>query len=139
DENGNRLFQNTESNGRFHSDWLTMMYPRLKLARSLLRDDGVIFISIDDNEIHNLKLVCDEIFGNKNALPTVIRRAKIGGGSDNKQFAKEADYIISYAKNIDKLNKFFTPHQEDDLKRYSQIDDKGRFFWDTYSRSGLLI
>ncbi len=139
DENGNRLFQNTESNGRFHSDWLTMMYPRLKLARSLLRDDGVIFISIDDNEIHNLKLVCDEIFGNKNALPTVIRRAKIGGGSDNKQFAKEADYIISYAKNTDKLNKFFTPHQEDDLKRYSQVDDKGRFFWDTYSRSGLLI
>jgi adenine-specific DNA-methyltransferase len=68
DEYGNKLFQNTEYNGRYHSDWLTMMYPRLKLARNLLSEDGVIFISIDDNEVHNLRKICDEIFGERNFL-----------------------------------------------------------------------
>ena len=66
DAEGNRLISNTDSNGRFHSDWLSMLYPRLKLARNLLRDDGVIFISIDENEVHNLRKICDEIFGYEN-------------------------------------------------------------------------
>lgn len=139
DGDGKKFSTNTANEGRFHTKWLNMMYPRLYLARNLLRDDGVIFISIDDNEVSNLRKMCDEIFGEENALPVIIRRSKIGGGSDNKQFAKEADYIISYAKDVIQLNKFFVPHTDDDLKRYSQLDEKGRFFWDTYSRSGLLI
>ena len=68
DEEGNRLFQNTESNGRFHTDWLNMLYPRLKCARDILSDDGIIFITIDDNEISNCKKICDELFGEENAV-----------------------------------------------------------------------
>lgn len=137
DESGNRLTANPESNGRFHSDWLSMMYPRLKLARNLLRDDGVIFISIDDNEQANLKRLCDEVFGEDNFVTNVIRRSKIGGGSDNKQFALEADFIVCYAKSKNSLNIFYAQRNENDLKRYRENDEKGRFFWDTYSRSGL--
>ncbi len=82
DESGNRLTANPESNGRFHSDWLSMMYPRLKLARNLLRDDGVIFISIDDNEQANLKRLCDEVFGEQNFVANIVWQSKSGGGHD---------------------------------------------------------
>ena len=133
------LFHNTESNGRFHSDWCSMIYPRLQIAKDLLAEDGVIFISIDDNEIDNLRKICNEIFGEENALPFLIRRAKIGGGSDNKQIAKEADFVVVYVKNIYSIHPFSVAHTEKDLKRYSQEDENGRYFWDTYSRSGLLI
>ncbi len=81
DESGNRLTANTESNGRFHSDWLCMMYPRLKLARNLLRDDGVIFISIDDNEQANLKRLCDEVFGEENYVNTISVNSKVSAGA----------------------------------------------------------
>lgn len=100
DGDGNRLFQNTESNGRFHSDWLSMMYPRLKLARNLLREDGVIFISIDDNEVHNLRKICDDVFGQRNYIETIVWLNKEGGGgSDSKYFRRKHEYIIVYAKN----------------------------------------
>ncbi len=100
DDNGNRLFQNTESNGRFHSDWLSMMYPRLKLARNLLREDGVIFISIDDCEVHNIRKICDDIFGQNNFIETIVWLNKEGGGgSDSKYFRRKHEYIIVYAKN----------------------------------------
>lgn len=129
--------KNGKDNGHYHSNWLNMMLPRLHLAKTLLRDDGVIFISIDDNEQAQLKLLCDEVFGAENFVSNVIRRSKIGGGSDNKHFAQEADYLLVYAKNYELLNVFYAAHSSEDLKRYKERDEVGYFFWDTYSRSGL--
>ncbi|MBN2983010.1 site-specific DNA-methyltransferase [Cohnella algarum] len=99
DEDGNRLVQNTESNGRFHSDWLTMLYSRLKVARNLLREDGVIFISIDDNEMHNLRKLCDEIFGSGNFIATVVWEKIHTRKNSAKYFSESHDYILCYAKN----------------------------------------
>ena len=98
DDEGNRLFQNNDSNGRFHTDWLNMIYPRLKLARDLLTDDGVIFISIDDNEIHNLRKICDEVFGADNFVGCLIWR----GGKRNaaKVISTSHEYMMTYAKNL---------------------------------------
>lgn len=101
DDNGNRLVQNKETNGRFHTDWLNMMYPRLKLARDLLTDDGVIFISIDDHEVHNLIKICDEIFGEELHLITVIQ-SKGNAQNDSENFQHNHDYIIVYAKQQSK-------------------------------------
>jgi len=98
DENGNRLFQNTESNGRFHSDWLTMMYSRLKIARNLLNEEGVIFISIDDNEIANLRKVCDEVFGPSNFITTFMWKRKKELSSDSKNVSIQGEYILAYSK-----------------------------------------
>ncbi len=100
DEQGNRLFQNTESNGRFHTDWLNMIYPRLKVARDLLTDDGVIFISIDDTENVNLRKVCNEIYGSKNFITQFTRKGS-GGRQDSKYFAIVHEYLLCYAKNSD--------------------------------------
>lgn len=102
DEDGNRLVQNTESNGRFHTDWLNMIYPRLKVAEDLLSDDGVIFISIDDNEQANLKKVCDEVFGESNFVGELIHQRAKGGGQA-KYVVKGHDYILVYGKNIKDL------------------------------------
>lgn len=132
-----RVLDFTAKKSNSHSAWLTFMYPRLYVAHELLKDDGVIFISIDDNEQAQLKLLCDEVFGEENFVSKVIRRAKIGGGSDNKQFATEADYLFVYAKSKEKVNTFYLSHTDKDLKRYKEIDEIGKFFWDTYSRSGL--
>lgn len=132
-----RVLEFTAKKSNSHSAWLTFMYPRLYVARELLRDDGVIFISIDDNEQAQLKILCDEVFGEERFVSNVIRRAKVGGGSDNKQFATEADYLLVYAKNKNELATFYTPHTEKDLKRYSEQDEISKFFWDTYSRAGL--
>ena len=101
DGDGNRLVQNTESNGRFHTDWLNMIYPRLKIARDFLSDDGVIFVSIDDNEQENLKKCCDEIFGNRNFIANLIWKSKSGGANDSKYFAVDHEYLLVYAKNAD--------------------------------------
>lgn len=108
DEEGNRMVdpmvQNTESNGRFHTDWLNMIYPRLKVAKDLLSDDGVIFISIDDNEVENLKKVCDELFGEQNFVADLIWANKEGGGSsDSKLFRIKNEHILCFAKNIEKI------------------------------------
>lgn len=100
DEEGNRLIANTESNGRFHSDWLSMMYSRLKLARNLLTDDGVIFISCDDNEQANLKRLCDEIFGEQNFISTLIW--SLGTGTQAGHFVRAHEYILTYF--LDKNN-----------------------------------
>ncbi|WP_347707501.1 site-specific DNA-methyltransferase [Clostridium sp. cel8] len=106
DEYGNKLFQNTEYNGRYHSDWLTMMYPRLKLARNLLSEDGVIFISIDDNEVHNLRKICDEIFGERNfiAIMTWVKKKK--GSHLSKTIRNMTEYILIYGKNFNKVELF---------------------------------
>lgn len=104
DEEGNRLEKNLESNGRFHTDWLNMIYPRLKLARNLLSDDGVIFISIDDNEQANLKKACDEVFGEGNFIVDLKWANKEGGGSsDSKHFRIKDEHILVFSKMIEKL------------------------------------
>ncbi|WP_423749833.1 site-specific DNA-methyltransferase [Helicobacter pylori] len=131
-----KFFKNTQGSGT-HSGWLSFMLPRLKLARDLLKEDGVIFISIDDNECANLKILCDEIFGEGNFLGDFIKQSKVGGGSDSKFIVKEHEYCLVYAKNINLTNEMFLKHNDDYLKRYKEIDDKGRFFWDTFSRRGL--
>mgnify|MGYP000704237292 FL=1 len=104
DEEGNRLVANTESNGRFHTDWLNMMYPRLKLAKDLLSDDGVIFISIDDNEVDNLKKICDEIFGESNILANLVW--DLGTGTSAGHFTRAHEYILAYSRNKYKLSNF---------------------------------
>ena len=99
DEEGNRLFKNTDSNGRFHSDWCSMIYPRLMLARNLLSDDGVIFISIDDNEQENLKKICDEVFGEYNFICNFIWKSKLGKVGTTSTIAAVHEHILCYAKN----------------------------------------
>jgi adenine-specific DNA-methyltransferase len=99
DEQGNRLVKNLDSNGRFHTDWLNMMYPRLRVARDLLTEDGVIFISIDDNEVENLKKICNEVFGAINSVSMFPRVTKKGGKSSDVT-AKNHDYVLMYAKNV---------------------------------------
>lgn len=126
DEEGNRLVTNTESNGRFHSDWLSMMYSRLKLARNLLTEDGVVFISIDDNELINLYKICSEIFGEKNILNIFTRVTK--KSSNNGQFfSPSTDYVITCAKKIDKLEKFSVPLTKEQLNSYNKEDEKGKY------------
>ena len=137
DEEHISLTTNSESSGRYHTDWLNMMYPRLKLSRGLLSDDGVIFISIDDNEIDNLKKLCNEIFGDSNFIATYIKKSKIGGGSDSKFIVKEHEYCLVYCKNINIATEMFVEHEEEYLKRYKEEDEFGKFFWDTFARPGL--
>lgn len=103
DEEGNRLVQNTESNGRFHTDWLNMMYPRLKLAKDLLSDDGVIFISIDDNEVDNLSMICNEIFGGNGFVAKFIWEKKKKPSFLNVNIGIKTEYVLAYAKNRSKL------------------------------------
>ena len=99
DGQGNRLVANTESNGRFHTDWLNMMYPRLKVARDLLSDDGVIFISIDDNEVENLRRICNEVFGENNFIANLIWQKKFSRANDARYFSTMHDHILCVAKN----------------------------------------
>ena len=134
DEDGDRLFKNTDTNGRFHSDWCSMIYSRLHLAKNLLTDDGVIFISIDDSEVKNLKNICDEVFGAANFVAQLIWQNKKGGGNDSTHIAIEHEYILTYAKNIALLGEFYESYSDDYIKRYKEEDNIGRFFWDTFKR-----
>lgn len=141
DEDGNRMVQNLESNGRFHSDWLSMMYPRLKLARDLLTDDGVIFISIDDNEQENLKKVCNEIFGESNFISQLIWRKKTGA-SDAVGFSVISEYILVYVKNISYVQTTFTKDlNAHDVNRYKLSDEyeerRGKYYIDNLDRGGI--
>ena len=99
DEVGQHLVANTEANGRFHSDWLSMIYPRLKLARNLLQEDGVIFVSIDENEVANLRKVCDEIFGDENFVGTISWKSKYGPGAKTRTFIEVHEYILCYSRS----------------------------------------
>jgi adenine-specific DNA-methyltransferase len=99
DSEGHKISSNTEASGRFHTDWLNMLYPRLKLARNLLRDDGVIFISIDDNEIDNLIRICSEIFGEENFCGVFIWEKKKKPSFLNANMGSVTDYIVCFAKN----------------------------------------
>ena len=135
DEEGNRLVTNTESNGRFHSDWLTMMYSRLKLARNLLKDDGVIFISINDKEEYNLRKMCNEIFGESNFVTNIhvelsatqgmkVKAAKSGN------IVKNGEYITIYSKNGNKsiATNVLYDHRPDFDSHYSKIIDNGKLY-----------
>ena len=128
DEEGNRLIANTESNGRFHSDWLSMIYPRLKLARNLLRDDGVIFISIDDGEVHNLRKVCDEILGEQNFLANIVWQKKYAATNDAKGFSNLHDHIIVYQKSI-LFDRLLLPRTDEQNKPYKNDEVDGRGLW----------
>ena len=128
DELGNRLVQNTESNGRFHTDWLNMLYPRLKVARDLLAEDGVIYISIDDNEVYNLKKICDEVFGSSNFIANIIWEKADSPRNDAKTFSVRHDYILLYAKSYHdgimlkkKLNAV--------AEHYDKIDESGNKYY----------
>jgi len=127
-DQGNRLFRNTESNGRFHSDWCSMMYPRLVLARNLLRDDGVIFISIDDNECHNLRKICDEVFGESNFFADVSWQKNYASSNDAKKFSNVLDRILIYQKGpMFKRNLLPRSEKQDALYRYDSNDGLGRW------------
>ncbi len=137
DEQGNRLVQNTESNGRFHTDWLNMLYPRLRIARDLLTDDGVIFISIDDNEQENLKKICDEIFGNRNYINQFVWVSNITGRQiAGYGAAKTWESILAYGKNVDHASslsvniQFAKNNMPDSYKGFKKdirVDNIGEF------------
>ena len=120
-----------------HDKWLCMMYPRLVLLQRLLSEDGAIFISIDDNEQANLKLICDEIFGKGNYVTQFIWQKRKGGGNDSKFIATDHEYILVYAKSKDLQDKWRVSYDEEYLKRYKYEDDNGRYYYDTLSRPGL--
>lgn len=124
DDEGNKISTNTDKSGRYHTDWLNMMYPRLKLARNLLRDDGVIFISIDDNEVHNLRKICDEIFGEDNFIDSIIWKKRYGGGAKEKYLVSLHEYVLVYAKSVNDLNDFFIPLTEEQITRYYTSKDE---------------
>lgn len=124
DGSGNRLVANTESNGRFHSDWLSMMYPRLKLARNLLRDDGVIFISIDDGESANLKRLCDEVFGELNYYCSFVWKRRSGSMDSVNNVSSDHEYVFCYGKQLDRLNGIQRTYE-----RYSNPDNDNRGPW----------
>lgn len=129
DEDGNRLVQNTESNGRFHTDWLNMIYPRLKVAKDLLTEDGVIFISIDDNEQKNLKNVCDEIYGENNFLAQIVWERAYSPINLMKHFSPAHDYILCYARNIEVAICNGIPRSTETDSRYSNPDNDPRGAW----------
>lgn len=137
DEDGNMNYdirRNNERSGKFHTDWLNMMYPRLKLAKDLLTDEGVIFISIDDHEVENLKKICNEIFGEHNFISILIWQNKKGGGNDSNYIAIEHEYILIYAKNKKLLSDFYEQYDEKYLQRYKEEDSEGKYYWDTFKR-----
>ena len=120
---------NPESMGRFHTNWLNMMYPRLRLAANLLRDDGVIFISIDDNEVHNLRKVCDEVFGEENFVSNVIWEKKFSPQNDAKWFSDNHDHILIYAKNKNEWYPNKLERTEESNNRFSNPDNDPRGAW----------
>lgn len=140
DEDGNqitgKLEKNTESNGRFHTDWLNMIYPRLKLAKDLLTDDGVIFISIDDNEVENLIKCCNEIFGRSNFIANLIWKSKSGEANDSRYFAVDHEYIIVYAKSADKF-ELGIDKEATVTTTYNRKDEKGQYALDRLDKQSI--
>ena len=129
DEEGNRLFKNTDSNGRFHSDWCSMIYSRLLLSRNLLSDNGAIFISIDDNEQENLKKICDEVFGEDNFLAQIIWERAYAPINLKKHFSRSHDFILCYAKHESLAINNGIKRTEEADNRYSNPDDDPRGVW----------
>jgi len=115
--------KNSKDGGHYHSNWLSMMYPRLFLARNLLRDDGVIFVSIDDNEVHNLRLLMNEVFGEENFVDCVIWKKRYGGGAKEKYLVSLHEYALLYAKSIDLLDPIFVPNNPESVEKYYKFKD----------------
>ena len=129
DKDGNRLAPNPESNGRFHTDWLNMIYPRLKMAKDLLTDDGVIFISIDDNEQENLKKCCDEVFGGQNFVAQLVWERAFSPKNDARFVSNSHDYVLMYAKDITQFVIGRLPRTAEANARYSNPDNDPRGVW----------
>jgi adenine-specific DNA-methyltransferase len=129
DEEGNRMVANPDSNGRFHSDWLSMMYPRLKLARNLLRADGVIFMSVDDNEVHNLRKMCDEIFGEQNFVAQVVWEKMYTTKNDAAKLSQCHEYVLVYLKSIATQSIQLLPRTQEMDARYTNSDNDPRGPW----------
>lgn len=129
DKDGNRLAPNPESNGRFHTDWLNMIYPRLKLAKDLLTDDGVIFISIDDNEQENLKKCCDEVFGGQNFVAQLVWERAYAPKNDARFISNSHVYVLMYARNLDGFVIGRLPRTEEANARYQNPDNDPRGVW----------
>ena len=137
DENGNMLITNNKSNSRFHSDWLSMMYSRIKLARNLLTNDGAIFISIDDNEIENLRKICDEIFGESNFIAQFIWKKKQGGGNDSSFVVVEHEYILCFCKNYNSFSLNLDKNYQLSDSLYPYKDEKGEYGLITLDKASI--
>ncbi|MDE5553802.1 MAG: site-specific DNA-methyltransferase, partial [Muribaculaceae bacterium] len=133
DEDGNQVLdpmqRNTESNGRFHTDWLNMIYPRLKVARDLLSEDGVIFISIDDNEVENLKKISSEIFGEQNFIADIIWKHTQQSKNDERHFSRQYNHTLCFSKCKVNLHEFYFQRTEDDNVNYSNPDNDPKGLW----------
>jgi len=129
DKQGSRLVANSEANGRFHSDWLSMIYARLRLARNLLKGDGVIFISIDDNEVDNLRKACGEVFGEENFVAQIIWQKVFAPKNSARWFSEDHDYLLVYAKQGDSWTPQILPQTDEMLARYKNPDNDPRGPW----------
>jgi adenine-specific DNA-methyltransferase len=130
DGKGFKTSSNTESSGRFHTNWLNMMLPRIKLAKSLLQQDGLIFVSIDDNEVENLKLLMNEVFGEENFVDSIVWKKRYGGGAKEKYLVTMHEYILVYCKDIEFLPDIFVPLSDEQIDRYYKSTD------DNYEKRG---
>ena len=128
-DGGQKISSNTDASGRFHTDWLNMIYPRLKLARNLLKEDGVIFVSIADHEIHNLRASMDEVFGEENFIATVIWQKVYSPKNSARHFSEDHDYIVIYAKNAEIWTPRLLPRTAEMEARYSNQDNDFRGIW----------
>jgi len=135
DDDNNRMFKNSDTNGRFHSDWCSMIYSRLALARNLLTEDGVIIISIDDNEIRNMRMICDELFGESNFISTIVWQKIHSIKNDAKYFSENHEYALVYSKNLNLVNLKLLPRTEEMNSRYKNPDNDPRGPW----QSGDLV
>lgn len=135
DDDGNRLVKNLDSNGRFHTDWLNMIYPRIRLAKDLLSDDGLIVISIDDNEYKNMRNVCDEVLGECNFVACVVWQKIHSIKNDARYFSENHEYALIYAKSIEKIRIHLLPRTDEMNSRYKNLDNDPRGPW----QSGDLV
>ena len=129
DRESQKLSSNTEASGRFHTAWLNMMFPRLKLARTLLAEDGSVFISIDDNEVNRLRIICDDVFGEENFIATVIWQKVYAPKNSARHLSVDHDYILVYARNAESWRPKLLPRSEEADARYRNIDDDLRGRW----------
>lgn len=129
DTEGRKLSVNAEASGRYHTNWLNMMYPRMKLARNLLRDDGVIFISIDDHEVQNLRKICDEVYGEENFIATIVWQRVYSPKNSARYFSEDHDYIVVYAKRGESWEPTLLPRTEEANARYKNPDNDPRGPW----------
>ena len=129
DAEGNILTSNIETHGRYHSAWLSMMYPRLSFARQLLQDDGIIFVSIDDHEVHNLRMLMNVVFGEENFIGGFVWRKKAGAGADSRLFFRQHEQILMYSRNIGQITELFQPLTEQQRSDYKNPDNDLRGPW----------